>query len=192
MIQSEKYLLFIDTETTGLPITKSYDDYFDPKETQYYDQSRIIDIGYVICNENNKLIKKVKNLIKPNNFTISNSHIHGITNDKAIKKGIDINNALDILNNDLENVNTIIAHNSIFDINVILSECYRNNKTALINNINSKSIKCTKKMGQKFMNSYKAPKLVELYKYLFNEDIIQKHRALADAKLCQKCYFKIK
>lgn len=188
----EKYKMFIDIETTGLPLRKGFDNYYHPKEKKYYNNSRIVEIGYLICDSNGKIIKKTEKIIKPVNFTIKNSNFHGITNEKANKEGIPINDALNMLCADLESVDTIITHNSLFDKNILLSECYRNNRKKLIDKINSKQIECTMKLGKSLMNSIKSPSLIELYKYLFNEDIEKKHRALYDAEICKKCYYELK
>ena len=49
--------------------------------------------------------------------------------------------SLDLLNN----IKTIVAHNILFDINIILSEAYRCNNNTLIDNIRSKELECSMK-----------------------------------------------
>ena len=44
-------------------------------------------------------------------------------------------------------------------------------------------------IGKKFMKLNKSPKLIELYKFLFNKEFIQEHRALSDCVACADCYF---
>ena len=183
--------LFIDTETTGLPKMKGFNKYYSPSLLNYYDNARIIEIGYVIFSNDNIKIKEVNVLIKPDNFIISNTPIHGITTEEAINKGTDIKIVLLELEKDLENVDTIIAHNISFDINIIFSECYRIKNTNLIEKFKLKNYICTMKLGQSFMKCKKYPKLIELHKYLFNNDIVQNHRALSDVIICYECYFEI-
>ena len=97
------------------------------------------------------------------------------------------------MNEDLSNnVDTIISHNIGFDINILLSECYRLEHNELIDNIENRKKKCTMRLGKKYMNYHKSPKLIELYKHLFNKDIIQEHRALIDTEMCKDCYFGMK
>lgn len=184
-------ILVLDCETTGLPITKGFDKYYPVTQTKFYDRSRVIEIAYIIYSANSKKIKHVSSLIKPIDFTIDNTHIHGISNDIANREGIDISNALINLYNDLKNTDTIIAHNINFDINVISAECYRQKLGYIADSISAKKKECTMKVGQKFMNVYKYPKLIELYEYLFNRSIIQEHRALSDVKYCAQCYFEM-
>ena len=169
---SRSNILFIDVETIGLPITRGFNNYYNPSETGYYDSSRIIEIAYVICTYDGNVIKEYSSLITPNNFTIENTAIHGITTKDAIEKGVSIENVLDDLNSDLDLVDRIVAHNIKFDINNILSECYRANKEYIIQNINSKSQICTMVMGKQFMNIVKFPKLVDLYSFIFNKTVV--------------------
>lgn len=183
--------LFIDTETTGLPITRNYNDYYHPENKFYYDNSRIIEIAYIIYDENKNIVKQVEHIIKPDNFNINNSHIHGITYEYALENGVDIKIAIDELYQDLSNVKTIVAHNINFDINIILSECYRLNNNIIIDKIFSINKECTMDIGKKYMNQLRNPKLIILYKFLFNKPVEQIHRALSDTKICADCYYKM-
>ena len=181
--------MFIDLETIGFPKKKRYNKFYNPEEYRHYDNARIIEIGYLVCDIKGNIFKQENLLIKPENFEINNSHIHGITNKEASEKGININEALEILQKDLITIDKIIAHNSEFDINILLSECYRNKNLFLSNDIELKNIECTMQIGQDILKLDKYPKLVELYKNLFDKTIDQSHRALSDATICKDCYF---
>ena len=61
----------------------------------------------------------------------------------ALEKGIDINEVFTKLFNDLINTDRLAAHNINFDVNIILSELYRNNKNNIIDLLLSKSLYCT-------------------------------------------------
>jgi DNA polymerase III epsilon subunit-like protein len=136
-------------------------------------------------------MKKVNHLIKPINIKIENSHIHGITQELAEKNGIKMYEALKELEDDLKFVDTIVAHNLLFDYNIILSECYRLNFNNLINKIESLNKSCTMKLGRKVMGVGKYPKLSVLYEFLFQKEIVQEHRALSDVLFCLDCYIKM-
>ena len=185
-------IIVIDTETTGLPKTKGFNNYHDPKYSQYYDSSRLIEIGYIIFNNKGEKIKSNSFLIKPNKFLIKNTFIHGITHKDAVTNGIELNEGLNILNEDLNNIKTIVAHNILFDINIILSEAYRCNNNTLIDNIKDKELECSMKLGKDVLKLSRFPKLTLLYKTLFNKEVVQDHRALSDCILCSECYFKLK
>jgi DNA polymerase-3 subunit epsilon len=181
--------IFIDTETTGLPIMIGYNRYNPYYQLEYYNTSRIIELGYMVYDSNNNKIKEFNKLIKPNNFEITNSDIHGITNEQAMNEGIDIIDALTELEEDLKNADTLIAHNINFDLNIILSEASRAKCTKLVESLHKKVKKCTFKLAQ---NIYKKNfRLVNLYSHLFNKEIIQEHRALSDVKILVDCYLEL-
>ncbi len=184
-------ILIIDTETSGLPITLGFNKYHSPKKVKYYENSRLIEIAYIIFDKNGKKLKEVSSLIKPLNFEINNSQFHGITHKLASETGISLIDALKDLDEDLTDVNTIVAHNINFDLNIISSECYREKLADLVDKINLKKKECTMKLGRELMKQYKSPKMIELYEYLFKKKISQEHRALSDVVICAQCYFKI-
>jgi len=183
-------IMFVDTETTGLPITIGFDNYHHPSNIDKYNPSRVIELGYLVY-ENDKLIKEYDSLIRPDDFLVSNTHIHGITQYDTEVKGKSIIEVFSEMLKDLEGVDYIIGHNIMFDINVILAECYRYKFEKLVDKIERTQTKCTQKIGKKKMNLYKYPKLIELYKFLFSNELKQDHRALSDAKACADCYFKM-
>ena len=113
-------MLVLDIETTGLPLTKGYNNYYSPKDTQKYNSSRIVSIALL----NDKL--EHYKVLKPTDFTIKNSHFHGISQEDALKKGISLQEFFDpsILQS-IEECDFILGHNINFDINVLLSELYR-------------------------------------------------------------------
>lgn len=184
-------LMFIDLETNGLPSKKSYSSFYKPDDYHQYDTARIIEIAYIITDINGNIIKEYTKLIIPYDFDILNTNIHGITMLDAVSNGVEINDVFEELLNDLIDVNTIIAHNISFDENVLLAECYRYDKIDIIQEIFKKNKLCTMAMGKKYMKQSKNPKLVELYKHLFDKDVVGNHRALVDTKLCMECYFKL-
>ena len=95
------------------------------------------------------------------------------------------------LEEDLNYVDTIVAHNLLFDYNIILSECYRLNMHTLINKLESLNKSCTMKLGRKVMGLGKYPKLSVLHEFLFQKKIVQEHRALSDVFFCLDCYIKM-
>ena len=180
--------IIIDIETTGLPKRPS-NNTNDPSILSNYESARIVEVGYYIIDKDNIKVKEVEYIIKPNNFTIPEevTKIHGISQELAIKNGISMSTALDLLYCHLTayTCSTFISHNIEFDKNIILSECYRLNKNYLIEKIKSMDTFCTMK-DNKIFNKW--PKLNVLYQELFNKEIIVEHRALSDVEVCYKCY----
>jgi DNA polymerase-3 subunit alpha len=179
--------MVFDIETTGFP--KKWN--VHPFNVSNYDTCRVINLGYVLLDKNNNVIKKVDHLIKhPESIIIPNSDIHGITNQDIEDNGIPFNDVLTEFIVDIYSCKKLVAHNIDFDFNVLLSELYRNYEKCrkIIGQMYTKELVCTMKIGQQFMNITKYPKLTELYKRLYNEEWNQTHRALDDATVCAKCY----
>lgn len=187
-------LLFFDVETNGLP--KSLFATFDDIDNW----PRIVQIAWMIFDEDGKKIKNKCFIIFPRDFTISDSSaaIHGITLERAEKEGILLNKVLDRFNVDLKKITKIIAHNIDFDLPTLNAEFMRNKiETDLL----KKHRFCTMKSSEivSFCQipstsglGYKWPSLSELHKIVFNAPFNEAHNALADVEACAKCYFELK
>jgi DNA polymerase-3 subunit alpha len=186
-------IIILDTETTGLMTFASNRKPINPKYYEFYDSCRICELGYSIYSKINgkwKVIKDVSMLVKPDGYKIENSHIHGIEHETAVKEGKDINYVLSEFLKDLKTVNKIVAYNSDFDYNVILSEAYRSQNNELIEKLKEKDIICAMKLAKDKLK-LKHIKLIDLYNKLFDTFDIQEHRALADVRMTAKCLFKL-
>lgn len=182
-------IMILDVETSGLPIVKRYNVYHNPKMLKYYENSRLIELGYSVYSIDKIKISDTCNLIKPDSFTITNHDVHGITHQNAVTHGLTISTVLNKLYKDLDNVGAIVGHNIMFDITIILSECYRYGYTDLISKILEKELICTMKLGKQYLKTSRNPSLTVLHRSLFKKYIVQTHRALDDVKLCAECYF---
>ena len=61
--------LFIDLETTGLPKTKGFCNWYNYTELDKYESSRIIELGIIVTEDNGNIISEYTSLVKPDNFT---------------------------------------------------------------------------------------------------------------------------
>lgn len=195
-------ILVFDVETTGLPVRESYYKRFpEPRKFEFYNGSRIVELAYKVYNDKNQLVKALSVLIKPNDFEIQNSDIHGITQEMAVKYGTRIDIALANFLIDVDNVDLLVSHNIDFDLSIVLAEMWRmislgqnthNINYLDIETLSSKKNVCTMKEGQKQLGYLRYPKLVDLYKTLCgNTNWKQEHRALDDVDKCAQCYFKL-
>jgi len=179
--------IIVDIETTGLPKKLAL-----PYDIHSFDSSRMVELGYYIVDNNNKILKQVEYLIQPDNFIIPDEviKIHGISQEKALAKGKPIKYVLKKLEEDLikYNCTLFISHNVDFDKKIILSECYRLNLENIILLLESMTDFCTMK-DNKIFNKW--VKLGLLYKELFNKEIIVEHRALSDVQVCYECYVEL-
>lgn len=181
--------LFIDTETNGLPNVKNlnlkWGDYPFYKLLDRYNSARIVQLSYMITDNQFNQLELIDHIIKRDNFDIANSEFHGITNDIS-DNGIEFDYAFEEFYNSLKKVTHIIAHNIAFDINVIKSELYRRNKIYIIDEIDKKTLLCTMKHSKnilKIINQYgryKNPSLNEIYRFAFNKDINNAHNSKYD------------
>jgi DNA polymerase III epsilon subunit-like protein len=182
-----------DTETLGLPIfnTTGYHRFPSFKYLNKYDTARIVSISWILAEEDGTVIKQAYHIIRPLDFMIDNNskavEIHGITSEIADEKGIPWHTMYDELIVDLNQATTIVAHNIQFDVSILLSEMYRYNKQRGITSLLEKNRLCTMKMGMTVMKQKKRPKLIELYKHLYNEEMQNAHDAEYDTKYCHKC-----
>lgn len=79
--------LFFDTETTGLP--KNYN---APSSDLENWSCRLVQIAWILADENKKPFAMSNFIIKPDGFEIpkESSDVHGITTEKALAEGHDL------------------------------------------------------------------------------------------------------
>lgn len=173
--------IILDTETTGLSHTNNY------KDLEKYDNSRMVQLSYMICdNDFNQIIMK-DFIIKRNNFEINNTEFHNITNEISDTDGINLNEVSNEFYKDILNAKYIIAHNAIFDINILKSEFYRNELNHIIDELDNKIIICSMEKTKyivnaknKKTNKIKYPSLNELYYYTCGENMTNHHNSKYD------------
>jgi len=189
-IQPLPHYIFVDTETTGLPL-----DYNAPISNSR-NWPRMVQICWLEFDENGNEISSNDFIIKPDGYQIplSSTNIHGITNSSAINNGHDLRKVLTTFANRIKNSTAIIGHNIDFDLNIIGAELYRMN---INNDLSSKRKICTMKSTIDFcaianFRGYKFPTLQELHYKLFKSSFTGSHNALNDIKATSKCFWELK
>ena len=191
--------LVFDIETTGFPDRVGWNYYYPPTDLSKYSKSRVVSVSYAVLGEDYDITQSGSHIIKRNGFAIPNSNFHGITDEMSDKSGITIEKlALEmekvIRDN---NITTLIAHNILFDFNVMASEFHRNDCRAVFEILCNLDKYCTcendgiKKMvglkvkaGRKYVT--KSPKLDELYKFFFDREMKNPHDSMWDVRnLCE-------
>ena len=118
------YKFVFDTETSGLPYKEKGKQY-DYQNLKHFDTSRLISISWLLLDNENKIVSKDTYFIKPDGFEVSpqSIKIHGLSKEFLEHNGITIHEMLLHLNGLFEkfNIELIIAHNVIFDINILKS-----------------------------------------------------------------------
>ena len=182
--------LFFDTETTGLPSYPSSD---------YRNWPRIVQIAWLLINENRNIISKNSYIIKPDGYRIPDRviKIHGITTKKALDEGVSVDYAIHRFLMDTNFADVLVAHNVAYDYGVVRSELLRIKIPDFLEKY-SKFCTMTSKPILDYCKSFRSngsgqcPSLSELYFLLFNEKLNNTHDALADAIACAKCFFELK
>jgi len=189
----KKYLVF-DTETTGLPpyrkVENSKEIASPLKYLKHWDECRIVEIAWLLYDEEGTCLKKEEHIIQPKNYIIPDeaSRIHGITQEIAIEKGIEIEFVLSMFASDLAEANYLVAHNMDFDYNVLLAEWLRYTPSTAEPFILIPKI-CTMKDFLKPNERW--PRLADLYYKCTGKPFFQQHRALGDAMACASILFKL-
>lgn len=181
--------LFFDTETTGLPKN------WKAPVSDLNNWPRMIQIGWILSDEGRR-IDTGNFIIKPENFTIPNeaSRIHGVTTEKAMAEGVDLNTLLQKFNNLIERSNCIVAHNIDFDKMILGAELLRK---GVVSNFEYTTKICTMKSSTNYCQipgnyGYKWPTLSELHIKLFGKDFEGAHDAFADIDATEKCFWELK
>jgi DNA polymerase III subunit alpha len=181
--------LVFDTETSGLPtFCRRY-----PYGISGNDTCRLVQISWILMSSDLEVLEKKTYLVKPKDFLISDGsyRIHGISNEYARDHGVTIEVVLTDLERAMEGVHTLVAHNITFDVNVLKSECYRVQFTRLSRMVMTANRFCTMSKGKVLLSLTKNPKLSELYKMLYDEEMQNAHDAEFDTHYCYMCFLQL-
>jgi DNA polymerase III epsilon subunit-like protein len=185
-------LLFIDTETTGLPRYSST----DPTEKW----PRVVQLAWSLYDTEGNQVSRESYIIYPTDFSIpmDSARIHGITTERAKAEGTSLHKVLPKFNADVEKATTVVAHNLDFDMPIVHTEFIR---CRLETKFTEKERFCTMKTPKiiQWCNIPKAsgygrkwPTLTELHLQLFQEEFTGSHNAGADVEACARCYFELR
>ncbi len=182
--------LFFDTETTGLPGN------WKAPVTDLNNWPRMIQIAWILCDNNGNRIESDDFIIKPENFEIPReaSKIHGISTEKAINEGEDLEKVLIKFSKLVKQSDFIVAHNISFDEKILGAELLRKD---IQSDFNRKRKLCTMQASTDYCRlpgpyGYKWPKLSELHMKLFGENFNEAHDASVDINATEKCFWEMK
>lgn len=188
----EPTYFFYDTETTGLP--KEY----AVTAENYKQWPRIIQLAWIVCNHEGELLDSFCHLIKPEGWVVPSEPFwadKGYTTAKNEAFGVPIQAALEKFIIARKSHPFTVGYNLGFDRLMVRSELYRMGRNP---NFKARKI-CTMVASTDYVRlpgrsgkSFKWPKLEELYKFLFDEELIGAHDALIDIKATAKCFFEMK
>jgi DNA polymerase III epsilon subunit-like protein len=179
------YVAF-DFETSGLPRVNS-----NTKVTletlPNLDTCRAVSLSGACFSPSGRLLKTFDAIIRPDDFQIDESAIaiHGITQERALREGKPFVEVFRKFINFIgPTIKVLVAHNAIFDENVLRSEMMRHGlDTSQIQKFN---VKCTLELNKR--QSMCSMKLTTLYTKIFGETLENAHSSLADSIACGKIY----
>jgi DNA polymerase III subunit epsilon len=182
--------LFFDTETTGLPR-----DWRAPV-TALSNWPRLVQLAWLLYEKDGKLLSDGNYIIRPDGFTIPTaaSSIHGITTEKALAHGAELQKVLQDFVKLLMTSKYLVAHNMSFDENIVGAELLR---TGMKNHLDAKKKICTMKETTHYCGidgpyGKKWPKLTELHNKVFGENFPDAHDASIDIKITAKCFWELR
>jgi DNA polymerase III epsilon subunit-like protein len=189
-------LVFLDTETTGLPKYRNASALQAP-----YNWPDIVSVAWIVYDKG-QLISSSYALIKPQGWVIGpeSTKIHGITQAYANEHGSNMGFILNNLANDLKEANVVIGHNLEFDRNVLFNAYKWQLNLNPLHFWPAREI-CTMlkatdelKIPSKFPTTYrpyKPPSLLELYEATFPGRTIEgQHNAEKDVEVLTEIYWK--
>src|SRR3989304_4432483 len=183
--------LIFDTETTGLP--KNY----NAPLTDSDNWPRLVQLAWERHDGTGKLIEAQNFIIKPEGFEIpySAEKVHGISTEKALADGKDLEFVLKEFTKAIEGSSCIIGHNIEFDNSIIGAEFLRKN---IENRLFQTTHVCTKEESTDFCalpggrgGKFKWPNLTELHHKLFQENFEEAHNASADVAATARCFLEL-
>jgi len=169
-----------DTETTGLPMSRQA---ATPENIHLFDKCRIVSLAFVMYSTKGRELSSYHAIVYPDTFQVTAAEIHGITHDHALMYGKKFEEVYDDLIKAMKG-HILVAHNSNFDENALLSECYRRGLS--VEPFVATKFVCTLDLVK--LRYLKPKKLVDIYKELTGKELDNAHNALADARACGEVY----
>lgn len=181
------YILFIDTETSGLPKK------WNAPCTDVNNWPYIVQISWVIYTDKGNLVKRENHYINNNDFKSSPTSvlIHGISDEYRQQWGESRLKVMTFLAEDLYQYEPLlVAHFAELDLNMMGADFYR---AGIKNPAENLPSFCTMVASAPYVRNPNAKylKLDELYFALFKYPLQNQHNALIDAFATAKCFFQL-
>jgi DNA polymerase-3 subunit epsilon len=181
------FLLFIDTEASGLP--KNW-------KLPYYAEDNwpySVQVGWVIYTKDGNKVKEQNFYINNSDFEISKSatKVHGLTKHFLKENGTDRLHVMRSLAVDIKEYNPlVVGHFMEFDFHMLAVDFYR---SGIENPVKRDATFCTM-IGSKHLVKNPAItyfRLGQLYETLFDKPLANQHNAIEDAKATARCFFEL-
>jgi DNA polymerase-3 subunit epsilon len=183
----QEYLLFIDTEASGLP-KKWFLPYSEPGNWP-----NAVQVSWVIYNRSGEKVAEQNHYINNNDFEILATalRIHGLSKNFLLQNGIPRATVLEMLTNDLQQYQPmIVGHFLELDYHIIGAEYWR---IGLDNALEGLPAFCIMKASKHLQKNptIKYLRLGDLFNLLFKMPLTGQHNALTDASATADCFFEL-
>lgn len=183
----KNYLLFIDTETSGIPLRWNRP-YSDDRNWP-----NVIQVAWIIYATDGTEIKRTNKYIYEDDIDIAPASydVHGITIEFLRQRGNKRKEVLRKLAHDIQKYTPlIIGHFVELDVQVLSADYYR---ARLRNPFVDQSFFCTMLDSEKyaFNPSVNYLRLPQLHEHLFDRPLTDPHEAEQDAVATARCFFEL-
>ena len=183
----QNYLLFIDTEASGLP--KDWNQPYSDNDNWPY----AVQVSWVIYTADRVEVKREDHYIKNIDFTISNASykIHGIDRAMLNQKGEWRKDVMALLADDLQQYQPlVVGHFVELDFNITGVDFYRE---GMLNPMERLPLFCTMLASSGFVHNPQAKylKLNDFYNKLFDKPLAAHHNAIVDALATAEVFFEL-
>lgn len=181
------FLLFIDTETSGLP--KNWDLPYSAKGNWPH----AVQFSWTIYTTDGRLIKQENHYINDQDFNVTpeSVQVHGITRDFLDRNGEPRLRVMQLLSADLSAFDpVVIGHFIELDIHLAGAEYYR---AGMENTIQQYPCYCTMQATRHLVRHHKKKflRLGDLYEQLFQRELGNQHNAYTDVNATAQCFFEL-
>ena len=191
--------LVFDCETTGVPARG------EVVTSPSY--PHLVELAAVLVDaETEREVASFSFVVKPMGWVIPEeaAKVHGISHEMAMAMGVPITIAVAAYTNLRAVADEVAGHNVEFDLGIVAAALHRIGRTP--SSMGPTKITCTADLGTPicrlpptermvaagFGDRFKKPKLEELYRALFDEELVGAHGALADAHATARCLFELR
>lgn len=188
-------ILFLDTETTGLPLNWS------APIKQVNNWPRMVQLACLLYDEEGALLEELSYIIKPEGYRIPSSAtaIHRISNERALAEGQPLAQVLEEFKLLLAQTSLLVAHNVNFDHAIVGAEYHRCKQPDPLEFVPKFCTMASPEVvshcalpANSPRRGYKWPKLEELYYKLFKQELKGAHDALVDIQATARCFWELR
>lgn len=183
----QDYLLFIDTETSGLPID------WNLPYSEDANWPHAVQVSWIVYTKEGVELKREDHYIRDDDFEISREayKVHGITRQFLNESGEWRKDVMAMLYNDLQQYKPmVVGHYMELDYNITGVDFYR---LGMENPMKDLPQYCTMLGTKQYARNPQVDylRLGQLYSLLFNRPLENQHNALVDAVATAECFFEM-